>query len=143
MKTKLSVLKKYAFLWLPVIAWAVVIFSFSNYPTTRASEIHWQDFIVKKTAHIVEYAILTTLLYRALLGGKISKIKAGYVSIAIAIIYAITDEFHQSFVPGREATLRDVLFDTLGSVAAIYYIQHLLPNANNTIKRLAKAFQIA
>ncbi len=84
MSEKTKELKKILNRWLPPFIWAVVIFLFSSYPTTRASEIHWKDFIVKKTAHIVEYAILTTLSYRALKMSGVEKKKAGYFSIFVS-----------------------------------------------------------
>jgi VanZ family protein len=134
--------KKYINLWLPVAVWAIVIFTFSNYPTTPASQIHWQDFVVKKSAHVVEYAILTTLLYRAFLGSGMGKLKAGYLSILLALIYAISDEFHQSFVPGRDATLRDVVIDFFGSVASIYFIWNYLPKMPSKFRKLAKNLEL-
>ena len=125
-------------LWLPVVIWAFVIFLFSSFPTTRASEIHWKDFIVKKTAHIVEYAILSTLIYRALKESGADRKKAGIYAIFFSVIYGFTDEFHQSFTSGREAKLRDVIFDTIGSVGSIYFLWRLLPKAPKKLKSWAK-----
>jgi len=121
-------------LWLPVFLWAIVIFSFSSIPTAHVSQIHWKDFIVKKTAHMTEYAIFTVLLYRAFLGGGASKKKAFLYAFLVCVLYAMTDEFHQSFTPGREPTLRDVGFDTIGSSIAIYSLWKLLPKAQPKLK---------
>lgn len=142
-KTETSNKLKKAFnLWLPPFLWAIVIFLFSSYPTTRASEIHWQDFIVKKTAHIVEFGFLSLLLYRGFINSGMSKRKAGCWAIHLSILYAVTDEFHQMFTPGREPTVRDVLFDTIGAVVGIYIIWKLLPKAPKRLKNWAKKLEL-
>lgn len=98
--------------WVLVFIWAAVIFTLSSIPTLPKSEIIWWDFLLKKTAHVIEYAILFLLLLRAL--GK----KHATLIFIIAILYAFSDEFHQSFVPGRTSRLSDVGFDTLGMIIA-------------------------
>jgi VanZ family protein len=135
-------IKRGLFFWAPVVVWAGVIFAFSSIPATPTSEIHWQDFIVKKSAHFVEYAILATLLFRALTGSGIERKRSGYLSILFSVLYAASDEFHQSFTPGREATVRDVLIDTAGAVSAVYYIQNILPNTKGNLRKLAKLMKI-
>lgn len=135
-------MKKYINNWLPVIVWAGIIFAFSSYPTTRASRIHWQDFIVKKTAHIVEYGVLSTLLYRGLKLEGLDTKRAGKLTMFIAIFYGATDEFHQSFTPGREPTVRDVLFDTIGASLAIYFIWYQLQNLPAKLRNLARNLQL-
>lgn len=131
-------LERVFYYWLPVVVWGGVIFLFSANPTTRASEIYWQDFIVKKTAHVVVYAILSTLFYRALKTGGIKAKKAGYYSIFFSLFYGLTDEFHQSFTPGRDPKIRDVIFDTIGGALGIYLIWNLLPKAPTRLRKLAK-----
>jgi VanZ family protein len=128
--------------WLPVLVWASVIFLFSSRPTTPVSEIHWRDFIVKKTAHIIEYGIFSTLIYRALKESGVDKKRAGIIAVFLAVSYGFTDEFHQSFTPGRDPRLRDVIFDTIGSIAAIYTIWNLLPKAPKKLKKLAESWQL-
>lgn len=94
--------------WGPPIAWAGVIFTFSSIPTLPKVEIIWWDFILKKSAHVIEYAILYFLLFRAF------GYKHKLLVLFICIFYALSDEFHQSFVPGRTSKLSDVGFDTVG-----------------------------
>lgn len=137
-----NIFEKTFFLWFPVVSWAFVIFIFSAMPASPVSEIHWQDFIFKKSAHVVEYAIFTIFLYRALHAGGISKKEAGIYSIILAVIYGASDEFHQSFTPGREPKVRDVFFDTTGAFLAIYCIWKLLPKAPAKLVELAKDLQI-
>jgi len=104
-------------LWLPVIIWAGVIFSFSSMAINKEAEFSWLDFVVKKTAHVVEYAILYWLTFRAISKeGKLIEKRSFTIALLFCFIYAMSDEWHQTFVPGREGTLRDVGFDTLGAL---------------------------
>ncbi len=135
-------LKKVLIFWLPIVIWTIVIFLFSARPTVSTSEIIWQDFIVKKTAHVIEYAILAMLLYRALINSNVPKKEAGIYSIILAILYGASDEFHQFFTPGREPRVRDLFFDALGSILSIYLITKYLVKAPQKIKELAKKFQL-
>jgi hypothetical protein len=114
-------------LWLPVLVWAGVIFSFSSMSINKETAFSWLDFVVKKTAHVVEYFILYWLLFRAISekNEKINK-KVFVWSIVIAIFYALSDEWHQTFVPGREGTLRDVGFDTIGVLLSTTLIKRNL-----------------
>lgn len=76
--------------------------------------------IVRKTAHFSIYAmlgILTTNLMMTIENKKIY-VKVVY-SLGFCFFYAITDEFHQTFIPGRSGEIRDVLIDSLGALAGI------------------------
>lgn len=139
---KSSILIKIVTFWLPVALWAILIFNFSAHPSAQVSEVHWQDFVLKKTIHIVEYAIFTTLIYRALKNSGVEKKEAGYYAIILAILYASSDEFHQSFTPGREPTVRDVIFDTIGGFLSVYALWKLLPKMPMKLKELAKNLQL-
>ena len=92
-------------LWLPVVAWAAVIFAFSAVPSLSTGLGTW-DMVLRKGAHVTEYAILGALLYRAL--------RREQVALAAGIAYAATDEFHQHFVRGRHGSPVDVAIDAVG-----------------------------
>ena len=92
-------------LWLPVFAWAAVIFAFSSIPSLSTGLGTW-DTVLRKGAHVAEYAILGALIYRAL--GREA------LGLAVGIAYAVTDEFHQRFVLGRHASPIDVAIDAVG-----------------------------
>ena len=94
-----------ATVWLPVFAWAAVIFAFSSIPSLSSGLGAW-DTVLRKGAHITEYAILGALLYRAL--GREA------LALAIGIAFAATDELHQHFVRGRHASPIDVGIDAVG-----------------------------
>ena len=91
--------------WAPIVLWAAVIFAFSSIPSLSSGLGTW-DLILRKIAHLSEYAILGALLLRA--------IQRPAVAILVGALYAVTDEFHQHFVRGRHAAWYDVLIDTVG-----------------------------
>ena len=108
--------------WLPPFLWACLIFTFSSFPTGTTTDFYLGDFLIKKTAHIMEYGIFATLIYRGLINSKIEKKKALWYAVIFALLYGITDEFHQSFTPGRGPTVRDVIIDTTGASIFIFGI---------------------
>ena len=91
--------------WAPIVLWAAVIFAFSSIPSLSSGLGTW-DLILRKIAHLSEYAILGALLLRA--------IQRPAVAILAGALYAVTDEVHQHFVRGRHAAWYDVLIDTVG-----------------------------
>jgi VanZ family protein len=112
-------LMKFFKLWVPVILWAAVIFFISSIPYLR-SDLDY-DFILRKIAHILEYFIFTFLLYRAYRGSfKIDIFRLFTYPMVSSFIYAVSDEIHQSFVPGRNCSYYDLLIDTAGILS--FYI---------------------
>lgn len=101
-------------LWLPVVVWAAVIFALSSIPSLSSGLGTW-DTILRKAAHMIEYAILGALLLRAL-GRELPALFFG-------IAYAATDEIHQHFVEGRHASPLDVVLDSVGVAVGIYVLR--------------------
>lgn len=97
-------------LWLPVAAWAALIFGLSSVPDLGTGLGGW-DLVLRKLAHATEYAILAALLVRAL--GR-----PGWAALA-GLAYAISDEIHQSFVEGRQGSPLDVGIDTVGVLVGV------------------------
>ncbi|EKE11769.1 MAG: acetobutylicum phosphotransbutyrylase [uncultured bacterium] len=112
---------------LATIFWLGVIFLFSSEPNLRSSFSYEADLVLRKFAHIAEYFILTFLIYKAL---SIRKARSNLllVSFLLALIAAVFDEYHQMFVVGREGAFRDVMFDAVGIIFAIYFIFRKLKN---------------
>ncbi|GIW48525.1 MAG: hypothetical protein KatS3mg079_001 [Caloramator sp.] len=79
------------------------------------------DFIIRKAAHFTEYFILYFLLYNAL-KEDLYFTPSTVFALVITFLYAASDEFHQSFVPGRGPAFRDVLIDTSGGVLCMLVI---------------------
>jgi VanZ family protein len=96
--------------WLPVLVWGAVIFTLSSIPSLSTGLGTW-DTILRKGAHLTEYAVLGALLYRAL--GREP------LALAVGIAYAATDELHQYFVRGRHASPVDVAIDAVGVAAGM------------------------
>lgn len=90
------------------------------------------DFIIRKVAHVTEYAILSLLVSRSVGIKMNSTIRERLVPAGISSLYALSDEFHQSFVPSRGATYTDVMWDTLGGFvgSAILLIAHSVKRKN-------------
>lgn len=97
-------------LWAPVVLWAGLIFALSSIPSLGTGLGTW-DYVLRKCAHMTEYAILAALLYRAL--GR--QLPAFFAALA----YAASDELHQRFVHGRHGTPVDVAIDAVGIVAGL------------------------
>lgn len=134
--------EKFIIFWFPVIVWAFLIFTFSSTALPKIGPTYWPDFFAKKTAHVIEYAILSILLYRALKNSGVKKEKAMIYSVLVAFVYAITDEMHQSFIPVRTPKVRDVIIDTLGAGFSVFCVWKLLPKAPRKLKDLAESFHL-
>ena len=87
-------------------------------PSIRKAYLRQPDMWTRKLAHFMIYMVLGLVSYLALPKGWSAKKKIGFV-ISLCFLYAITDEFHQSFVPGRGPEVRDVFIDTLGGSVGI------------------------
>jgi VanZ family protein len=105
-----STIAPVALRWLPVVLWAAVIFAFSSIPSLDSGLGTW-DTILRKCAHMTEYAILALLLVRAC--GSTA------TSFALGVAYAVTDEVHQLFVPGRHGSPVDVAIDAVGVLVGL------------------------
>ncbi len=91
--------------WLPALVLMGVIFGFSSIPSREMPSFGVWDLIVKKGGHMLGYALLALAFWFAL-GFKSSR---WWLALILAVVYALSDEFHQSFVPGRNASLVDAL----------------------------------
>ena len=104
--------------WLPVIAWMALIFIVSDQPQLPRYPTGMIDLLLKKLGHLTEYAVLAVLVQRALVqGGACSTVPV--LPCLLSIVYALSDEYHQLFVPGRNGNLWDVGVDTLGAVIGL------------------------
>lgn len=100
--------------WLPVIVWAGFIFFLSHQPGLKSDFPFIWDLIFRKIAHIGEYFILNLLLIRALFPYNLPKKKILLWAALISLLYAVSDEFHQSFILERTAAAQDVAIDSFG-----------------------------
>jgi VanZ family protein len=96
--------------WVPVVLWAGLIFGFSSVPDLGTGLGGW-DLALRKLAHFGEYVVLGWLLSRA--------IDREPLAAAVGVVYAASDELHQHFVPGRQASPRDVAIDSAGVIVGV------------------------
>jgi hypothetical protein len=130
--------------WIPVFLLAIIIFWLSSRQTIHTSEFFWQDFMIKKSAHFIEYALLAILVYRALKNSSnLNSKDLIKLTLLLTILYAISDEIHQTFVPSRTGKVRDVIIDGLGATTAIYLISSKLHKAPQIVKKLATQIEIS
>lgn len=119
MRKKIIFLLNY---WLPVFIWAAIIFKLSSKPILIGSPVYWKDFTFKKSAHVFFYGTFAILVFRALKTSGVNKLKAAYWTVVITFLHGVSDEFHQSFVGGRQPTLRDVLIDTSAASLVMFFL---------------------
>lgn len=122
--------------WLPLVLWAALIFKLSSGSVPVASPVYWQDFVFKKTAHVVFFGIFSVLSYRALRINRQNSKLSAILAIILTIIYGISDEIHQSFTQTREARVRDVGFDTLGALISMAVLYYVIPNTPEKFQKV-------
>jgi VanZ family protein len=134
-------MKKRLIRWGFVLIWMIVIFMFSaqNGETSSSNNRLVADllnfigidldkilgplssFIIRKSAHFIEYLVLYLAVYNAL-KLDITYKKSLITSLVLVFVYACSDEFHQGFVPGRGPSFRDVLVDTGGGALGMLLV---------------------
>ncbi|PKM75054.1 MAG: VanZ family protein [Firmicutes bacterium HGW-Firmicutes-17] len=141
--------------WTCTLIWMGIIFYLSSQPATESAhlstgfrkellsilayfipgienmEFQSLDFFIRKNAHFTAYFILGALTLLALIHSAARK--PANLALLICILYAISDEFHQLFIPGRSGQFRDVLIDGTGAVLGILL-------ASIVINRISKRF---
>ena len=132
--------------WFPVLVWMGVIFSASSdrmslehssriigpivrylFPHLSNEAVRATVFTVRKFAHLTEYAILAVLLWQTQdkpIRGALRpwKPSTAWFALSIATLYAVTDEFHQTFVPTRQGSVWDVLLDSAGAATGLFFV---------------------
>ena len=131
----MPVIKKHINILL-VLIWMAFIFTMSSFNATESSNqsnfivniivnifninnIELVSIIIRKLAHFTEYLILGLLTYNLINNHN----KKTYIAIIICILYAISDEIHQIFVPGRSCQILDMTIDSIGSITGIYILK--------------------
>jgi VanZ family protein len=141
--------------WLPVIAWMLLIFCgsgdvLSTKQTSRflGPMIHWllprlsdervqaMVTVVRKGGHVTEYGVLALLVWWARRKTAQQDVRRwewpdARFALAVAFIYAMTDEFHQAFVPSRQGSMWDVLLDTSGAAVALLILWAIVRRRSN------------
>ena len=123
----------------PLVVWAALIFigssgvlSASNtsvvlrpllwlFPHASEATLALIHFLVRKAGHLTEYAILALLAARAFRTSshQLWRNRWFWVSLLFVVAYSLSDEFHQSFVPSRTASIYDCMIDSVGGLTAL------------------------
>ncbi len=131
--------------WLAVLCWMALIFALSHEPADGSQarsdvlvnilqtiglggSADLLSTVVRKLAHAVAYAVLGVLLVWALAARRRVTAKLVMYAVAITCLYAISDELHQTYVPGRSGEVRDVAVDAAGALigaSAVAYVLHI------------------
>ena len=104
--------------FIPIFLWASLIFFFSHQPGLASGFANSWDFFLRKTAHIFEFVVLTFLLIRNLEERNLDFKKALALSFILAALFAVSDEYHQTFISAREGKISDIGIDALGIIFA-------------------------
>ncbi len=99
-----------------IVLWILRAVSAGRLSLPAMEEIH---FLIRKTAHLTEYGILGALLWRAFSSPARPPVFTGAAALIVAALYACSDEYHQSFVPSRTSSIRDVAIDTVGAAVGV------------------------
>lgn len=133
--------------WLAILGWIAIFFTLNQHPGDQVGDIsatitnklyhilqtvfpsltHDEKTfyqLIRKSAHFFEYMLLGALILHALRGRLLG---GAIIAIFISFFYAVTDEFHQLFIPGRGGEIRDVMIDSLGAMTgvAIYLVLYV------------------
>jgi VanZ family protein len=101
--------------WLPVVAWMGLIFFLSAQSDLPHPKGGWADVLISSGGHAFVFGVLAVLWVRAL--GE--RRQAWPVALALTVLYALSDEFHQAFVPGRHPDPLDLVCDGLGAALGL------------------------
>lgn len=112
--------------WLPALIWMVVIFGLSHQTGSDLnSYLPWVQRLMPwlnsfNIGHFVSYFILACLIWWAMASHRLN---VSFIVVFICILYGITDEYHQSFIPGRTPDLLDIRNDTIGALLAMVVVR--------------------
>lgn len=105
--------------WLPALLWMAIIFWLSSQSNLTNPAPGLDDKLLEVTGHLVEYGVLAVLLYYPLRQRDMTLRTAFAVALVGAVLYGISDEWHQSFVPNRTPSVFDLVVDTVGATLAL------------------------
>lgn len=125
---------------LPPVVWMGLIFVVSAQPSLPSVPGRW-DLLLKKTMHVAAYAILTWLYFRALRGWWSDDARVRFAGVALAIAYAVSDEYHQTYVPGRSGSWIDVVIDSVGVLSAMLLDWRYAGPSDSRLARLVQLFE--
>lgn len=129
----MQTVRRYVYYWIPPFVWMACIFYMSSQQKVNISDQVVVEFVTFKTLHMIEYALLFFLFYRAFHSIKMLRpVPVVLLALFSSLAYSLTDEFHQLFTPTRQGRMRDIIFDLVGMlimytiIRNVRYIKRLL-----------------
>ena len=116
--------------WVPAFLLMVIIFILSSLPGENLPYFGFWDVLVKKGGHALGYGLLG-LAYFSALPRRLSFVYRWFLALLMAVLFAFSDEFHQSFVVGRASSLADVVVDGFGAALALMIAAPYSSNSNS------------
>jgi VanZ family protein len=95
------------------------------FPSLSSEQLQMAHLICRKAGHILEYFVLAVLAWRATTSTPVAWIRPELLTLALVVAVALSDEFHQSFVPSRTSALGDVGFDVFGGLMGLLLMLRL------------------
>ncbi len=123
LKTYLANLPRWLRDGLPLLLWLALIFFMSSQQRLLDIKNGADEKLFYKSAHFLAYAVLTWLWWRALSPRREITWPLLTAALALTVLYGISDEIHQLYVPGRIGRVADVLFDIAGGLAMILWLR--------------------
>lgn len=122
--------------WLPALLWMTLIFWFSSQSDLPRPTSDLLNLLMRKSAHFSEYAVLALAYHWALTGSLPSRGGQRWraAALLLALLYAISDEYHQSWTPLRHPSALDVLIDTAGAATGLWLLPRLWPGRRTRIQ---------
>lgn len=123
MNNRLSHILRLLYYWLPPILLMITIFILSSQQRVTVSDTKHVDFIIFKGLHVIEYGLMYLLWFRAFysIKHKLTSRQLYLYPAIISFLFALSDEFHQTFVPTRQGHIRDIFIDLIGIFCAFLY----------------------
>lgn len=132
-------LKKFVIYWLPVLFWMGLIFFLSSFHKLQSDLPGWQDYVLRKIAHFIEYTVLCVLFFRSFRQTtNVTLVKALIFSVFLTIAYAASDELHQTFVSGRSGKPFDVIIDGLGAFFGLLFSWKIINMLPERVREIIK-----
>jgi len=136
--------------WVALLVWVLVIFLFSTnsfssaetsrlivpvlkflLPTLDAAQLQFAHAVCRKAGHVIEYFVLGILMWRALPVAPGAGLKPRLLAVSLVLAVALSDEFHQSFVPSRTSSLTDVGYDFIGGLVGLLFVPRFRNETRN------------
>lgn len=128
---------KFVKLWFPVVLWCGLIFFLSHQPDLKSDLPETWDFFLRKLAHMAEFGLLAVLFFKGLRGHNFKVSRGLIFTLIFSLLYAASDEYHQTFIGGRSGSPIDMGIDSIGIIIAVLTIWYFYAKISESGKGMA------